>query len=174
MISTVALLLQLAASLLTGAKNNPSPQIVAVAAQTIQLSTQALAFAQGQINFPVPQNASIWPTVAELQVAPYVDARGGYVQLGAGVQLDSATVSFGDLNGDGYDDAMVIVKRMKANGSTESDLAAMLNQGGIMFNIADTPLGDNVHVESHHIKNGEFILNTNHYVLLGNQLLKTE
>jgi hypothetical protein len=182
MTSTIAILLQLAATLLTGAQNNPQvslaakQQVVAVAGQTIQLSTQAIAEVQGQINFPVPQNSGIWPNIRELMAAPYIDARGGYTQLGVAVHLDSATISFGDLNGDGYDDAMVIIKRLKADGSTESDLAAMLNQGGIMFNIADTPLGNNIQlstIASHQIQNGEFVMNENvRYSLLGNQLIK--
>lgn len=185
-IASIATLLQLATSLLMGARANPSmplaaqQQIVAAASQTVQLSTQALAFAQGWVTFPVPQNASRWPTAAELQVAPYLDARGGYAQLGAlgsggaSVRLDASTISFGDLNGDGYDDAMVVVQRTKFDGSTSLDLAAMLNQGGILFNIADTPLGNNPLI-SHQIQNGEFVVNSSsHYMLLGNQLIKTQ
>jgi hypothetical protein len=183
MIATIALLLQLTVSLLTGAQHNDQmplavkQRIVAVAGQTIQLSTQALA----KIDFPVPRNASIWPNYSELNNAPYLDAAGNYVRLGQDVQLVGSSISFGDINNDGLDDAMVVVKKNEPNGSTGYFLAAMLNQGGILFNIADAPLGGAVQIYSHRIQNGELAMDatignqsrsTIRYALLGNQLIK--
>ncbi len=183
MIATIALLLQLAASLLTGAEHNAQmslaakQQIVAAASQTIQLSTQALA----KIDFPVPQNTSVWPTAGDLAVAPYLDSVNKYVQLGESVQLIGSSISFGDINGDGLDDAMAVVQKTAPDGSTGYYLAAMLNQGGIMFNIADAPLGASVQVYNHQIQNGNLVMgvsvgnqasSTIRYSLLGNQLIK--
>ena len=183
MTATIALLLQLAASLLTGAKNNyhmplaAKQQVVAMAGQTVQLSTEALA----KVAFPVPQNTSIWPNYSELKNAPYLDSGDKYVQLGQTVQLLGSSVSFGDINNDGIDDAVAAVKIAAPDGSSNYFLAAMLNQGGILFNIADAPLGSNAWIYNHRVQNGELVLDmatgnqassTVRYVLLGNELMK--
>jgi hypothetical protein len=180
-----ALLFQLATSLLLAVQQNGQlPQdvrqhMVLVAEQAIQISTQA----QAVINFPVPQNSSIWPNVTELLSAPYIGLDGKYVQQGPTLTVLNGYTSFGDLNGDGVDDAAVIVQRTDANGNVSFALAAMLNQGGILFNIADLPLGNTMpQIFDHSIQNGTIALDMQignqprsitHYVLFGDLLEKT-
>lgn len=155
--TVVALLLQMTASLLSGAQHNPdlSPtttaKIAAIGAQAIQLAAQAEADAR--IGFAVPKNPGIWPNVSELVRSAYLNGNGDYVPEGADAALEQQTISFGDLNGDGLDDAAAIVD-LKKNGSTEAALAVFLNQGGVMYNIADLPLGGAVTVYSHRIMDG--------------------
>ncbi len=186
--AAIATLLQLAASLLTGVRNDThlSPaaaqQTIAVASRAIQFSAQAEAMSK--INFPTVQNNGIWPNIADLYNAPYLGANGKYVPLApaAGVSLIAEDTSFGDINGDGLDDAAAVVEMTDNNGSTTFALAAMLNQGGIMFNIADFPLGSAAQIYSHHIApGGDIILNgqfgtasaqTSTYELFGDQLIK--
>ncbi len=175
----IATLLQITATFLLGVQHNPSAsfaaqqQAVLVGSRVVQLSTQDLA----NIGFVVPQDNSAWPNITDLQNAPYLNAEGRWVQLGQGVQLISSSTSFGDLNDDGLDDAVALVKRSLPDGSSDFALAAFLNQGGILFNIADAPLGTGVQVYNHSIQNGESVMDLQvgsqaramrHYDLLGN------
>lgn len=185
-IATVLLLLQATASLLSGAHNNPAvssttaAQLVTLGSRTVQLAVQATA----PIDFAVPANKSIWPNVVELLSAPYIDANGKYVREGASVELDQGSLSFGDLNNDGFDDAVALVTQRQNDGSTKSVLAAFLNQGGIMFNIADMPLGvAPVELYSHNVVGGLIVMNmkvggqsraTTTYRLLGDEILKVK
>jgi len=173
-------LLQVTASFLIGIEHNPQAtpamqeQAVAVASRVIQIGTQAVA----EIPFTVPQNNSAWPNIEDVMNAPYRNAQGGWAQVGQGVQVISSSTSFGDLNNDGLDDAVVLVEQSSATGPSHFALAALLNQGGILFNIADVPLGTSApDILSHSIQNGEFVLatrnvsgatTTTEYMLLGN------
>ncbi|HUC31328.1 MAG TPA: hypothetical protein VMR99_01405 [Candidatus Paceibacterota bacterium] len=184
--TSILALLQITAALLTGIQNNsrvPSStaqQVVTMASQVVQMSTQATAV----IPFSVPQDNSIYPGYDDLLHSPYLDVSGKYVQLGSTVQLEGQYLSFGDLNGDGVDDAGVVVMRTAADGTATYALAAMLNQGGILFNIADYLLGNTLPIiNSHNIVSGELIMNmqtgdapavTSTYQLLGNQFLKVD
>ncbi len=153
--STIALLLQVTASLLTGAQRDPSlpasstAAIVVTANHAVQEAAQAMA----PIDFTVPPNNSIWPNIVDVAQAAYLDARGAYVPQGPahGVTLRESTVSFGDLNADGLDDAAAVVTLAKPDGTSEDALAFFLNQQGVMFNIADLPLGGAATVYSHGI-----------------------
>ena len=161
----------MAASVLLFAQNHTLPpevlqSTVNLGSNTVQLVTQAAA----PIDFPVPQNDSIWPNAKDLLRAPYLNAPGHWSPLGSAVQLMQADTSFGDLNQDGLDDAAVIVDRPSA-GAAHYYLAAMLNQGGILFNIADYPLGSSLTVATHTISNGVAWVNGTGYRLLGNTLL---
>lgn len=173
------------ASLLSGAHNNPAVpaatdvQLIALGSRTVQLAAQAVA----PINFAVPANNSTWPNVNDLLVAPYLAANGAYVQQGSSAKLDQGSISFGDLNNDGLDDAAAIVTRPAASGATENVLAMFINQNNIMFNIADLSLGTSpVTVYSHHVASGGlFTMDmqiaggaraTSTYQLLGNRILK--
>jgi hypothetical protein len=181
--TTIATFLQLIASLLISVQHNPAlppstvEAAIGVGSRGVQLSTQALA----KIPFPVPQNDSIWPNAADLAQAPYLDAQGNYAPLGPGLQLLTGDASFGDLNGDGLDDAAALVARTSADGATTISLAMMLDQGGILFNIADVPLGKTVQVYSHHVVSGAAVIDmqidgeprtTASYELLGNAIIK--
>ena len=191
--STIALLLQMTASLLAGAKSNPSltasttAQIVAIGNHAVQLAAQADA--RMGAGFAVPQNTDIWPTVGDLMQSGYLNNNGAYVAEGEGATLEQSTISFGDLNADGFDDAAAIVDLQGSGGTTEAALAMFLNQGGVMFNIADlplgtslsSPLGQGVTVYSHEIANGVLTIDmqvagqpraTSTYELLGNRIVK--
>ena len=181
---TIALL-QLAASLLITvqkAPSNASPmlteQVIAFASRAVQISTQELASSPpGYV--PIPNNG-IWPSALDLDRSLYLDSSGSYVSLGESMQAFDSYASFGDLNGDGVDDAVVVVKKTPADGVPSFALAFLLNQGGILFNIADAPLLNISDVESHAILDGQFSLGvkTNpgskmlHYKLLGNEVVR--
>jgi hypothetical protein len=165
--------------------NNPkiapqaAQQSVALCGQVVQITTQAMA----PINFSVVPNNGVFPTTSDLLNAPYLTAQGSYEQLApsSSVQLIEPDTSFGDLNGDGLDDAAGIVTQAVGNGTVRYALAIFLNQGGIMFNIADRPLGSGVTVYSHHVASGTVVIDMqvagaprriSTYQLLGNQIMK--
>ncbi len=171
--TTIAALLQAAFLLLTGiqgGKMNMAPaaaqQAVNIAGNAVQIATQA----EAPIGFAVAQNDGIWPNMRDLLNAPYRAADGAWVRLGNGVQLVQEDTSFGDLNHDGMDDAAVVVKKSMPGGTQGYFLAAMLNQGGIMFDIAEMPLGTNFAAAAHAIASGTAMLNGKHYQLIGNAL----
>lgn len=183
--TAIALLLQTAMSLLTNVGQNADlpyairEQAVLAAEHAIQISTQAEAMSR--IGFSVPKNTSIWPTIGDLYQTAYRASDGKWVPLGKGVQLITSSISFGDINNDGLDDATAVVVQTASDGSTRYALAAMLNQDNILFNIADFPLGSAVQVHSHSVENNQIVLDmkignaaeqTYHYELLGNQLIK--
>ena len=182
--NTAIALLQAATSLLIGVGQNANlpyairEQAVVVAEHAIQISTQAEAMPN--IDFSVPKDTSIWPTIGDLMQVPYRAANDSWVPIGRSVQLVLPSVSFGDINSDGLDDAATVVVQVASNGSSRYALAAMLNQNNILFNIADFPLGSAVEVYSHNIQNNQITIDmkignsaeqTYHYELLGNQLI---
>lgn len=175
-------LLQITASFLIGIQHNSrvtpvlQEQGIAAASRVIQLSTQAMA----NVPFSIPLNNSAWPNIQDVMDAPYRDAQGSWVQVGENLTVISSSTSFGDLNGDGADDAAVLVERPSANGTPSFAIAALLNQGGILFNIADLPLGNSATVYSHSITDGVLTLDlqtgseprtTARYALLGNSFV---
>ena len=177
--TAIATLLQLTATFLMGVQSNQNISLaaqknaVAFGSHVVQLATQDLA----NVSFPVPQDSSIYPNIADLQNAPYKNAAGQWVPLGRGVTLVSSSTSFGDLNGDGFDDAAALVQRSLPDGSTDFALAAFIYQGGILFNVADAPLGTSVQIYSHSIENGQLVVDmqvdgqahsVRNYELLGN------
>ena len=172
-VASLLALLQAAASVLTFAQGHTATtafaqQAVSFGSNAVQVVTQAAA----PVGFPVPRNNSIWPNIQDLAGAPYIDASGHWVQLGQTVQLAPQYTSFGDLNNDGVDDAAVIVNRPSSGGAPNYFLAAMLNQGGIMFNVADFPLGTSINIASHSVAGEAILLNNERYELLGNTIIK--
>lgn len=184
--STIAALLQLVASLLTGAQHSvvmtPSTTqaTVAIASRAIQLTAQVEAMPK--IGFAIPPNDSNAPSIKNLLQTAYIDPTGAYVPtVNSDVDVVQEDTSFGDLNADGFDDAVTVVERSDSAGNTTFALATMLNQGGMMFNINDVPLGSTVQVYSHNIvQGGDLVINmsinnaaaqTSTYYLLGDQLL---
>jgi len=166
-------LLQAAASVLTLAQaHNAKPAFMQEAVNFGSNAVQVVTQAAAPVSFAVPQNDSIWPNAKDLVNAPYIDGSGRWVRLGPTVQALFEDTSFGDINHDGFDDAALIVNRPSAGGTPNYFLAAMLNQGGILFNIADLPLGPGLTVTSHSIASGTIFLNGNAYSLLGNTILK--
>ena len=181
--STISLMLQTVAALLTSAHNNAAiapavdSRLITLGSQTVQIATQAVT----PIGFSTPANTSMYPNATDVANAAYQTANGTYEQLGSAVTLDQDDISFGDLNGDGVDDSAVIVAQTTPSGSKQYAIAMLLNQGGVTFNIADRVLGSSVTVYAHHIVNGILILDmqvagesrgTFEYQLLGNTIIK--
>jgi hypothetical protein len=184
--TSILALLQVTASLLLGIQGNThvsaaaQQQVVTLADHVVQMSAQATA----DIPFSVTPNDSIYPSATDLVHSPYLDANGNYVQLGSGstIQFEQGYISFGDLNGDGFDDAAVVVERMASGTAPTYALAALLNQGNMLFNIADYPLGSTMPtINSHEIISGVLVMNmqigsspaaTSTYQLVGDQFLK--
>jgi len=171
--TTLLSLLQAVALLLTAVQGGKiatpaiQTQAVNMAGNAVQLAAQVA----DPVGFTVTKNDSIWPNMKDLLNAPYRDANGKWIRLGASVQLIEGDTSFGDLNHDGLDDAAVVVKKQMADGSQNYFLAAMLNQGGILFDIADLPLGPNFEATSHKVaSSGDAVLNGRRYELVGDKL----
>jgi hypothetical protein len=174
-ITTLFTLFPILAAILSG--GHADAQTVALANRVIQLEAQVQA--APKITFSVPPNTSIWPNIVDVTNSAYLNAAGSYSRVGTDISLDEGSLSFGDLNSDGFDDAALLVERVAADGTPTFALAAMLNQGGVMFNIADIDLGKTVVVYSHHIVSGQIILDMQidtqpravyTYQLLGNTL----
>src|SRR5258708_3324624 len=106
----VIALLQSAAALLLALQKAPQvsssaaqEQILASAGRAIQLSSQALAATPS--GYAPVLNAGIWPNALELDHSLYLDPNGQQVPLGENMQEFASYASFGDMNGDGIDDA---------------------------------------------------------------------
>jgi hypothetical protein len=98
-------------------------------------------------------------------------------------------VFYGDINLDGLEDALVILSTQNGGSGHFIELAAVLNQNGIAYNVSTIYLGDRVVVESGKVESGTIVLNmrvqgpndglccpsqpvTWSFVLTGNQLIK--
>ena len=69
------------------------------------------------------------------------------------------TVAMGDMDADGNDDVLVILATQNGGTGHFVELALVLNQAGIPFNVATVSLGDRVIVESARVENDVIILN---------------
>lgn len=75
------------------------------------------------------------------------------------LEIWTNTFKFGDLNGDGLQDATVILSNNNGMSShVFYDLAVVINKDGRPYNVTTEDLGDNIVIESLSIKNGEIIL----------------
>ncbi len=176
-------LLNVAASLLITLQNNSSrisaavqEQVVRAASQAVQLGAQAM---RGNSGFAEISHTNLWPNASQIQESLYLDYAGRRVPLGTNVQLTLNAISFGDMNSDYVDDAIVFVKTISDKNEVMYKIAVMLNQGGILFNIASVDLGSSLAVYSHSIEAEEFTVDmkagsgareTRHYKLVGNAL----
>lgn len=101
------------------------------------------------------------------------------------VKLDADSVVFGDLNGDGQEDAVVILVSRSGGSGTYKELAVVLNQNGNANSIANQALGDRTVVNSLTIQNGVISINitpwngggivqseTINYKLVGDKLVR--
>ncbi|MFA6354386.1 MAG: hypothetical protein WCX12_01725 [Candidatus Paceibacterota bacterium] len=155
----IAELLKVSMSLLLAVQGNPQMpdklvnQSLTSVSQAIQLSSQVLSY--DERNHPVASK-SIWPNFDQLLSASYLNRDGKRVALGDGVRLADSFLSFGDLNEDGLDDAVVVLKMDDGKGGIDYWLGAMLNKAGVLFNIVNKPIGKNVEIYSHHVESGQF------------------
>jgi len=91
-------------------------------------------------------------------------ANGKYeeaIQPGAASKIAvslSQLYAMGDLNGDGVDDAAVVLVSNTGGSGVFYQLVAVLNEGGTPKPIAATMLGDRVKLESLTIKSGEIVV----------------
>ena len=67
-------------------------------------------------------------------------------------------VAFGDLDGDGVEDAAVILAANAGGSGTFISLEAVRNEGGEPVHLATYPLGDRVRIESLAIEGGQIVL----------------
>jgi hypothetical protein len=86
---------------------------------------------------------------------------GGY-QEGSGAEITSVTmtesIAFGDLNGDGLEDAAVILVENGGGTGQFKSVVAMINQGGVPVQAGVAQLGDRVQVNSLAIQAGRVML----------------
>jgi uncharacterized lipoprotein YbaY/heat shock protein HslJ len=67
-------------------------------------------------------------------------------------------IAYGDINGDGQDDAVVLLAENSGGSGTFVYLAALVNQDGQPVNVATTLLGDRVQVQSLGIENNQVVV----------------
>jgi heat shock protein HslJ len=75
------------------------------------------------------------------------------------VVLHPEVYAFGDLNGDGVDDAAVILIESSGGSGSFIYLAAVINEGGAPVNVATHLVGDREQVQAISIEDGEITLN---------------
>lgn len=157
MTTTILTLLGLMASLLTSAEQSNSPVLqakaVALAGQAVQLASLAQ---NSELIARLAENTNhnIWPNATRLRNAYYPDTKGTLVLPGGEVQILDAYTSFGDLNGDAVDDAMVVLKITSLGGTSQYRLGAMVNQDGFIYYAAGYGLGELPEIHEHHIVPG--------------------
>jgi len=133
----------------------------------------------------VPTRAALVPTLAmpqpdggssfslsTLENAQYHSVTWGDYQLNGGVFYRTPATSsenaenyatrlfmsaFGNLDGDGSEDAAVILQTKNGGNGDNKELAAMLNQNGAAYNVATLDLGFPLAVESMQIEQGGVI-----------------
>ena len=120
--------------------------------------------------------------------APAAEGSASQVRVGL-----SNFAAFGDLNGDGVDEAAVILVSSGGGSGVFYDLAVVMDKNGTLTNVAVDNLGDRVQIKGLQIANGEIVVSlithapedpmccptqntVLHYQLLGDQLtlVKTE
>ncbi len=191
----LATLLQLSLSLLSSAQN---PSIsVELRAQAIATASQAIALyqtaRQGQVQIQVqaPAKKNIWLNITQLANAEYADLAGNRFRLENGsyaaasnkAVLRQEFTSFGDLNKDLLDDAVVVLEVSAGTSPSEYMLAAVTNRGdGGVTDAANLDLGRTVQIFDHRVQNGQFKLDvqadggsreTRLYKLQGDKLVLT-
>jgi hypothetical protein len=120
---------------------------------------------------PQPDGASSL-SLGTLENAQYHSPTWGDCQLSGGIFYRTPATSsesaenyatrlfmsaFGDLDGDGNQDAAVILQTKNGGNGDNKELAAMLNQNGAAYNVATLDLGFPVAVESLQIEQGGVI-----------------
>ena len=142
--------LALAGALVTALLAGALPAAASPAAQSAELTAEALANATYQSDYAATGEITLVAGEAEEEIAP-----GSASKLV--VTLIEPT-AFGDLNGDGVDDAAVLLASNSGGSGTFIDLHAVLNENGEPVDAASTFLGDRVQVNSLVIEDEEIIV----------------
>ena len=79
---------------------------------------------------------------------------------GAAVMLDAGFRLAGDLDGDGVDDAVVLLTRSNGGTATWTYLAVVARESGTLRNLATVALGDRVQIRSARIADGTLSVST--------------
>lgn len=147
---TVAILLIMGASLLSScspqAATPPTPSPTSVA----KLTLDALRNAAYQSEFPASKKAKLTDGAYEEEIVP-----------GAASKLTirlSDQVAYGDVNGDGADDAAVLLLSNAGGSGTFVHLAVVINDKGTPRHVASALLGDRVQIKSLAIQASEITL----------------
>ncbi len=154
-------LLQATLALLLAVQNpglpaNVKQQALAAVSQSLKVYREA-SFKLPDSGLPVVYP---WLSAKDLLGAEYKNDSGGTFRLKNGaygnIRLEDQYISFGDLNKDSMDDAVVVMTETK-NGSTRYYLAAVENfSNGYLFDVAHKELGKEVQIYDHRVQNGEF------------------
>ncbi len=115
------------------------------------LTLDALKNAEYQSELPASKKAKLVNGKYEAEIAPGSASKINIV-------LDPA-YALGDLNGDGADDAAVVLASNAGGSGTFVHLAAVLNQNGQPQHIASVSLGDRVKIEAVKIEAGTITVN---------------
>jgi hypothetical protein len=148
------------------------------------LTLEALKNAEYQSEFPASKKAKLTDGKYEEEIVP-----GAASKLIIVVYPDM--YAFGDLNGDGVDDAAVVLATSGGGSGTFISLEAVINDKGTPKHIASASLGDRARIKSIAIQSGEIAVNmvqqapgdpmccptmevTQTYRLQGDQLVSTK
>jgi heat shock protein HslJ len=147
-ISAAALLIVIAASA-CGTGNSGENDTTTAAADSVP-TTEELANATyaGVLDKPVTLTDGRW------EGAPFVD--GGASRPSVGLVKNFALT--GDINGDGRDDAVVLLWESSGGSGTRNFLAAMSRANGAVVNLGTELIGDRVQVKEGFISDGSITL----------------
>jgi hypothetical protein len=131
----------------------------------IFLSTILFLFACNSRNSSTTQGVSLDGLKNTVYISDYTEI--GRVQLANGKYESSEEsiyasltdkVAFGDINGDGVNDAAAVLATNSGGSGVFIDLAAVIDKKGNPVNVAVTPLGERVKIDSISIANKQIIL----------------
>jgi hypothetical protein len=152
--TSLLLLLQASSLLLDTVRLHPDidtrlqHQIVATVGNAMTLSVQSLLSQPGATSF-VRKNA--YPTIEDVRNFSFVDNRGIRRFSFDGMNILEQYTSFGDMNGDNFEDVLAVVQ-YEPGGSYY--LVPLLNRVGFLVQTNIVSLGNPVSISQHHIDNG--------------------
>jgi predicted small lipoprotein YifL len=151
----LAVLLIFALSLAACGQPTPTtvvPPATATPVPPPALTLEALKNAEYQSEFPKSKKARLTDGKYEEEIVP-----GSASKLVIVVYPDM--YAFGDLNGDGVDDAAVVLATSGGGSGTFISLEAVINDKGTPKHIASASLGDRARIQSIAIQSGEITVN---------------
>jgi heat shock protein HslJ len=132
-----------------------SSEVIGTAEEPSQPTAQLTLDALRNATYPSEweESGAITLTDGRYEGEPFVE--GGATRL---VVTLVSPLAFGDLNGDGVDDAVVILVANPGGSGTFYSLEAVGNDGGEPVHLASYPLGDRVRVRSLAVEGGQIAL----------------